>query len=255
MKESFIIYTSFYEPIKELSDKQLGRIFRALFDYHVTGNRQVDDDIRMAFLFFKNQMDIDRKRYIEMCDKRKQAAVRGGAPKGNSNARKKTSESDNDNKNNQINQMVEKTTKTTLYDNDHDNDNDNDNDLKKVLSDDNTKEIEIILPFDELSFENVWELYEKKGNRKTSKKRWANLKNHCREAALTHIPLYVMATPDKQFRKNFESYINQECWNDEIITKSNFYGNNSTNKGLSDEEFLRSIARGSARAKAGKHSQ
>lgn len=51
-------------------------------------------------------------------------------------------------------------------------------------------------------------------------KKWENLKNHCREAALKHIPLYVQSTPDKQYRKNFETYLNQECWNDEILTKS-----------------------------------
>ena len=73
---------------------------------------------------------------------------------------------------------------------------------------------------DEISFEKVWELYERKGNKKTSMKKWANLKNLCREAALKHIPLYVKATPDKQYRKNFETYLNQECWNDEIINKN-----------------------------------
>ena len=72
----------------------------------------------------------------------------------------------------------------------------------------------------ELSFEKAWELYERKGNKKTSMKKWENLKNHCREAALKHIPLYVQSTPDKQYRKNFETYLNQECWNDEILTKS-----------------------------------
>lgn len=72
---------------------------------------------------------------------------------------------------------------------------------------------------DELGFEHVWSLYEKKGNRKTSQRRWANLKKHCREAALKHIPLYVQATPDKQYRKNFETYLNQEAWNDEIVPR------------------------------------
>ena len=128
MKESFVIYTSFYEPIKGLSDKQLGRIFRALFDYQLGNGVQVEDDIKMAFLFFKNQMDIDGKKYMDICEKRKQAAAKGGAPKGNNNARKKTTESD---VNNQNNQMVDKTTKTTYNDNDNVNDNVNENDSKK----------------------------------------------------------------------------------------------------------------------------
>jgi hypothetical protein len=73
---------------------------------------------------------------------------------------------------------------------------------------------------DELSFDNVWAMYGKKGNKKTSMQKWGKLKNHCKLAALKHIPDYVSATPDIQYRKNFETYINQEAWNDKIITKN-----------------------------------
>ena len=125
MKESFIIYTSFYEPIKQLSDKQLGRIFRALFDYQLGNELQVEDDIKMAFLFFKNQIDIDTRKYINKVEANKQNGAKGGVPKGNNNARKKTIESDND-KNKQNNPSVEKTSETTL--------NDNDNGLKECIS-------------------------------------------------------------------------------------------------------------------------
>ena len=76
-------------------------------------------------------------------------------------------------------------------------------------------------------FETVWEMYGRKGNKKTSAKKWATLKNHCREAAFNHIPLYVQSTPDPQYRKNFETYINQEAWNDQLITKNQ---KNETNK-------------------------
>jgi hypothetical protein len=82
-------------------------------------------------------------------------------------------------------------------------------------------------------FEEVWALYGKKGNRKTSERKWANLKNHCREAVLKHIPLYVQSTPDKQYRKNFETYINQEAWNDEIIFKTNSSGAKKINSRIS----------------------
>jgi hypothetical protein len=79
---------------------------------------------------------------------------------------------------------------------------------------------DIVFEKNDFGFETVWEIYGRKGNKKTSQKKWANLKNHCREAALSHIPLYVESTPDKQYRKNFETYLNQECWNDEIINRN-----------------------------------
>jgi hypothetical protein len=80
----------------------------------------------------------------------------------------------------------------------------------------------------ENSFEKIWELYERKGNKKTSMQKWANLKNHCREAIFAHVPLYVQSTPDKQYRKNFETYLNQECWNDEVVIKNTSKSSNDT---------------------------
>jgi hypothetical protein len=72
----------------------------------------------------------------------------------------------------------------------------------------------------DFSFEKVWVLYERKGNRKTSERKWNGLPKKARELAVVHIPSYVRDTPEKQYRKNFETYINQEAWNDEIILKN-----------------------------------
>lgn len=67
-----------------------------------------------------------------------------------------------------------------------------------------------------LSFENIWSLYGKKGNKKTSERKWGKLSITAKEKALAYIPAYVEATPDKQYRKNFETFLNQECWSDEL---------------------------------------
>lgn len=61
-RDSFIIYTSFYKPISGLSDKQLGRLFRAIFRYNLGEVVNVEEDIGMAFGFFKNQFDIDENK-------------------------------------------------------------------------------------------------------------------------------------------------------------------------------------------------
>ena len=61
-KESFILYTSFYKPISKLSDKQLGRLFRAVFRYNLGEVFDVEEDIEMAFEFFKNQFEIDESK-------------------------------------------------------------------------------------------------------------------------------------------------------------------------------------------------
>lgn len=70
---------------------------------------------------------------------------------------------------------------------------------------------------DEYSFERAWSLYDKKVGRAKCEKKWNKLPYQERKAAMEYIPFYVAATKDKQFRKNFETFINNKSWNDEII--------------------------------------
>ena len=67
-KESFILYKTFYDPIKNMTDKQLGRLFRALFIYQLEGSAEVEPDITMAYKFFTNQFKVDDKKYQERCE-------------------------------------------------------------------------------------------------------------------------------------------------------------------------------------------
>ena len=80
MKDSFLLYKSFYGPVSGLSDKQLGRLFRAIFLYQIDGSTQVDADIHMAFAFFKNQMDIDGGKYQKVIERNKRNGSKGGRP-------------------------------------------------------------------------------------------------------------------------------------------------------------------------------
>ena len=75
----------------------------------------------------------------------------------------------------------------------------------------------VIEPTADALFDRVWELYGRKGNKKTSRLRFNKLAKESKKAVWDHMPAYVLSTPDKQYRKNLETYINQECWNDEII--------------------------------------
>jgi len=76
-------------------------------------------------------------------------------------------------------------------------------------------------------FEQIWELYERKGSKKTSKARFAKLGRKTRELIYNHLPAYLLSTPDKKYRKDFERYISNECWNDEVITNENSQSNTS----------------------------
>lgn len=71
---------------------------------------------------------------------------------------------------------------------------------------------------DEYTFARAWDLYQKKvGCKEKLEKKWNSMSQKDRKAAIEYIPFYVISQPDKQFRKNFQTFLNQRAWEDEII--------------------------------------
>ena len=137
MNDSFILYTSYYAIIEGLTDEQLGKLMRAIFIYARDGEViNLEPTLRMAFAFIKDDMERNQTKYKEKVERWRANGRKGGAPKGNQNARKKQPVGCENNqeveKTTQNNQEVEK---TTLYDNEYDNeyvnDNVDDNDVSK----------------------------------------------------------------------------------------------------------------------------
>ena len=86
------------------------------------------------------------------------------------------------------------------------------------------------------TFEDFWNLYDlKKGDKDKIKKKFDDLTQKVKEDIMNYLPLYIKSTPDKQYRKHPETFINNKSWNDEIIFKKN-----GTEKGNNDE-FLKAI--------------
>lgn len=78
-KDSFILYKSFYKPISRLSDKQLGRLFRAIYLYQIDGEATVEEDIEMTFEFFKNQFELDESKYQGIVERNRSNGRKGVA--------------------------------------------------------------------------------------------------------------------------------------------------------------------------------
>lgn len=68
-----------------------------------------------------------------------------------------------------------------------------------------------------IPFETWWEAYDKRIDRKACEPKWNKLTNEQRQAALTHTGRYVIDTPNPQYRKNPETYLNRESWNNEPL--------------------------------------
>ena len=71
---------------------------------------------------------------------------------------------------------------------------------------------------DEYTFDNIWILYDEKvGCKDKLRKKWNSMSKADRKEATEYVPLYVIATEDKKYRKNFQTFLNQRGWEDEII--------------------------------------
>jgi hypothetical protein len=72
-----------------------------------------------------------------------------------------------------------------------------------------------------IDFDWFWNDYDKKvGDKQKLKKKWNKLTDEERQNAMNYLELYKQSVPDKQFRKNPETFINNKSWNDEIINRS-----------------------------------
>lgn len=102
-KNSFVLYHNYREILTELTDEQLGKLFRALFDYEIDRTEpKFSGELKIAFGFIKKDLDINLVKYDNICKRNRENGQNGGAPIGNQNARKqpkqpKQPEYDNDN--------------------------------------------------------------------------------------------------------------------------------------------------------------
>lgn len=72
------------------------------------------------------------------------------------------------------------------------------------------------------TFEDFWDHYDKKvGSKSKIEKKWDKLNHQTKEQIMSHVEAYKQSQPDKQYRKNPETYFNNESWNDEIIATQN----------------------------------
>lgn len=71
------------------------------------------------------------------------------------------------------------------------------------------------------SFEDWWNMYNKKRGKKKAQAKWNRLSNADQVACLLATPAYVASTPDVQYRLDPLTYLNGERWNDEIIQRPN----------------------------------
>lgn len=68
-KPSFVMHATMWPAIRHLKDEDVGKLFRAIMEYHIDGviPDGMEPELMMAFQFFKARFDVDYDKWIERC--------------------------------------------------------------------------------------------------------------------------------------------------------------------------------------------
>lgn len=169
----------------------------------------VEDCINVYELFCSDEMHFWSERVMRNIDKRSEiSSKRSKAGKISAENRKKTTQVE------QVPTHVEQIPTKEIKE-------------KEIKVKENSIKIEIESAF---PFNDFWELYDKKvGDKAKLEKKWQQISEPARLLIKEHIPKYKESQPEKKFRKDPQTYLNNKSWNDEIITETIISHGNKSN--------------------------
>jgi len=80
-KSSFILHCDSLEIESELSDEELGKLFRAIIKIQEGEIIELPKHLKLVFSFFKNQFKRDIESYDKIVERNKTNGAKGGRPK------------------------------------------------------------------------------------------------------------------------------------------------------------------------------
>lgn len=228
-KKSFIAYKNWKSTFDELSNEDAGKLVKHIFEY-VNGNNPKSDSvlIRAVFANIKDAIDRDIEKWEKQLEQRKAAGKRSAeARKSTTVERPLTSVNERernptDNVNVSVTDSVSVSEKTEKSEKEFEQGKTMDSSpagvgvgAREVTAD--------IWP----TFDDFWDAYDKKVGKEPCEKKWKKIKQKDREEIMRHVPAYVESTPEKKFRKNPQTYLNQKSWKDEEVINPNTVKNHS----------------------------
>lgn len=74
MKKGFIVYYDILEQLEDMTDEQVGKIFRAMLRYEKFAELPIfEGELKVAFKFIKTTLDIEQQKYKDKCAKNKES--------------------------------------------------------------------------------------------------------------------------------------------------------------------------------------
>lgn len=82
-RKSFLVYFDWEAPLQELTDEELGELFRAMFIYAKHGELIEFEhrSLKLVFGFIKSAIERDKTAYEEKCRKNAENGSKGGKKK------------------------------------------------------------------------------------------------------------------------------------------------------------------------------
>lgn len=191
-KKSFLLYCDIKHTIDKLTNEKAGELFKHILSY-VNDENPITNDIiiEIAFEPIKQSLKRDLIKWEGEKKQRSEAGKLGMARR-----------------------WAVKTEKITPIT--------NDNAVISVITPitNITDSVSVSVSEINISFDIFWNLYDKKvGDKKKLEKKWNSLSDIDRNKIIEYIPEYIKSKPDKQFRKDPQTFLNNKSWNDEIINK------------------------------------
>jgi len=183
-KKKVIVYADWINQFKDLTDEEAGKLIKHFFEYINDLNPVSDRLIELLFNPIKATLKRDLESWLNKQKTNKENGLKGGRPK--------KTETQN-NPNNPVGFLETQN-----------------NPQKGVSVNDNVNDI--------YSFNEFWSDYGKSVDKTKCKAKFEKLSDEIKIKIKEVLPLYVKSTPDKQFRKNPQTWLNGECWNDEVKT-------------------------------------
>ncbi|MFN7913319.1 MAG: DUF6291 domain-containing protein [Bacteroidota bacterium] len=91
MKKSFLLYCDTYDTIKHLTDDDLGRLMRMIFEYQINNIvPNTKDPLYIAFGFIRTSMDRDADKWEQRAERARVNGLKGGRPKTNQDGLEET---------------------------------------------------------------------------------------------------------------------------------------------------------------------
>jgi hypothetical protein len=79
-KKSFYLFHDSLDILNDLTDEQAGKLFKAIYNFNIGIDTELDPVLKMCFLPFRNQFVSDLDAYNKKCEKNKLNGINGGRP-------------------------------------------------------------------------------------------------------------------------------------------------------------------------------